>query len=1364
MSTPRRTSKDSAGFASVDNISTHSFVPTNVPGIRLPTRTPLPPEVTLEDYEYAVSNLHSEYDALSNLVQRLRFEKLRKITFQDGWNPFAFQNADVCVPVPVEEIENYGFDEQTSSCKCPNNMAPCTRQQALDDLDHWVHTLRKLAVRSKFSRTYDQLQLATKHLNIVNIKGVLTQPGTLDSASPERQRQCNTVDAVLCSARDLSRASTDWSSWGGCSEKCNSGTQERFKITHNKGVRALVVDKRECSLAKCSDSNQHNLLQCSISIVPPTEYGRTVVRTCICPAEDSVICSSEEARITMNNWLPQFRDYCMKSLARSEYNILYKDLPLLKTYYLGRFIQLRFKDGYYFDCTERWGVLDKDDSTNYCKVGSPILCGESIAKSTARVSFLETPIEKDSLCDVTYNIYGKPIHSIWLCGTIISVDYEKELIDFDDGSGRQLQIKFTRVYVDSEILRGQAMADRDTLVTTTMEDFHKKTKLDDEVVKSFTVSLAFKDRFSITNGMDWDNSGEVMVTSSEDRTVYLYSLTKAGVTNVLQSKKHGVCGVRFTHEGPRHIVCSSSRDAPAVSVKLWDTMENRYIKSFSLVAPVVRGRGISPHPARDLMLISTYDNTCSLYSYDNSSPLVSYKGTSVVGAFDPLGLIFAVCDSSQGNKTLSLYDISKYQVPFVTFDLGNVLLKTEEVVVGLKRSNLERRQSIDFNPNGRCVILGTNYTRLLCINAVNGSALFACCYADEPSFIDDKNAFCYPSISPDGRYLLCGRTNGSLSIWNFKGQSVGTLLGHKGETVWRRLFRKRAALRAIFRSLGELEQLIILRLLSIKQAVSERALRLWMNPNSFTDLRKALSIMQSYHIIQVSDNRTKDGKQQYELHKDFKNSMLCEIYDIPCEFEKGLQLIGNVGDVLHKDTKSTPSIGTLLKYSKERLDFLVLFLVSSEVRRHTLRANKVSKKLKKLEKLRENDVKNPILFKKVKSLERQLLTLTKHGGTVSMDLLRIFERFNMISEDSKKNKLCGADSGMSRQALSWLLKGVDSQLIILIVGHLQQIEGGYLSGCIDIHQTKTDSEAKEGVDDFTDSDDKATVEKIDLATSTIIESLDLLLSLSQARFGDVFRMTNLTKAQQRLLKLLIELGLVYSDSSKGKFYVSDLSFLVDRSKTDSGEAPKISMSICGAKESKIVVQSNFKVYVYTANALQISVLSHICELQARTPNLVIGVLTRSSVQAAFKSGISAEQIIRFFESKTQYDESNMNSTAVKVPENVRRQLKMWEAERNRLELISAILFKRWDAEFMPELFKRTVRWAQAKRYELFHTTWPSDIYSPDYRNWLENEKYLACTFESKEEVIDKIKQIRMSLSDEKNRSSGGSAFGKGQDL
>ncbi|EDO07154.2 putative integral membrane protein [Babesia bovis T2Bo] len=360
-------------------------------GIQLPTLNTLPSVVTVDDYTHAASNIYNEYNALFDLIQKLRYARLRKTTFQDQWNPFEIQHAETCIPIPVDEIEDYNYDEQTSSCRCPMKMPPCSQSQALDDMGYWTYRLRRLSLQAKFKKPYEKLQLGTKYLNIINYKGTLLNSFAKNFSVTERREACNTVDAVLCLSKDPSKAKTKWSPWSGCSEKCNTGIQERFRIIHDKGTRSLATEQRECSLSKCSDYNQH-IGQCSISIIPTNPNGQTIVRNCACPTKGSVICSSEEARLTISNWLPAFRKYCEQTLSESTSNILYRDIPQLKMQYLGRFIQLRFKDGYYFDCAERWGTLENADNPRYCRVGSPILCREQIPKTSGRVSFLDITV------------------------------------------------------------------------------------------------------------------------------------------------------------------------------------------------------------------------------------------------------------------------------------------------------------------------------------------------------------------------------------------------------------------------------------------------------------------------------------------------------------------------------------------------------------------------------------------------------------------------------------------------------------------------------------------------------------------------------------------------------------------------------------------------------------------------------------------------------------------------------------------------------------------------------------------------------------------------------------------------------------
>lgn len=295
-----------------------------------------------------------------------------------------------------------------------------------------------------------------------------------------------------------------------------------------------------------------------------------------------------------------------------------------------------------------------------------------------------------------------------------------------------------------------------------------KTVYDDEVLKSFKVSCVFKDRFSITNGLDWDHNGEVMITSSADRIVYVYSLSKACISNVLQSKKYGAELVKFAHEGPRHILCCSDKDA--TTVRLWDIVENKYIKSFPQSARLQRGVGIKTHPSRNLMITNNCNEAVSIFSFDNGQAQATFDSSHFsLANFDCEGLIFAKYDGRpQGVKTLSLFDLNKLQTPFATFDLHPILKKLEDVV------------SIDFNPNGKYIVLGTNFKRLICVNSVNGSAVFACCYGEIPTTIWNKDDLCYPSISPDGKYLISGCHDGWIRAWNFRGQVVAAFQGHHG--------------------------------------------------------------------------------------------------------------------------------------------------------------------------------------------------------------------------------------------------------------------------------------------------------------------------------------------------------------------------------------------------------------------------------------------------------------------------------------------------------------------------------------------------------------------------------------------------------
>jgi len=195
------------------------------------------------------------------------------------------------------------------------------------------------------------------------------------------------------------------------------------------------------------------------------------------------------------------------------------------------------------------------------------------------------------------------------------------------------------------------------------------------------------------------------------------------------------------------------------------------------------------------------------------------------------------------------------------------------------------------------------------------------------------------------------------------------------------------------------------------------------------------------------------------------------------------------------------------------------------------------------------------------------------------------------------------------------------------------------------------------------------------------------------------------------------------------------------------------------------VESNFKVFVYTASKLQISVVSQLCELRSLTPCLVVGALTRDSVQQAYRTGITAAQVIRFLEThchplvyrKHLYEGKRL------LPDNVETQLRMWEAERSRL-IISKCCVLEFNKENDVDLFCRCVNWANQRGALLMHSPYPQApgvpaTNSPEYQNWLNQilEKLrssassgtkaepmgpvLAAPLENKQDLTDFVKSL-----------------------
>jgi transcription initiation factor TFIIH subunit 4 len=135
-----------------------------------------------------------------------------------------------------------------------------------------------------------------------------------------------------------------------------------------------------------------------------------------------------------------------------------------------------------------------------------------------------------------------------------------------------------------------------------------------------------------------------------------------------------------------------------------------------------------------------------------------------------------------------------------------------------------------------------------------------------------------------------------------------------------------------------------------------------------------------------------------------------------------------------------------------------------------------------------------------------------------------------------------------------------------------------------------------------------------------IELLQFLFMLSFLETGRPYLLKTLTPTQLALLKDLRGFGLVYNKKDSEVYYPTQFA---------TGLIHENGASWTQKDRGYIIVETNYRVYAYTSSVLDIDLLSLFVSMEMRTPNLVVGLISRESVITAFKSGITADQVFQF---------------------------------------------------------------------------------------------------------------------------------------
>ncbi|KZT07609.1 transcription factor Tfb2 [Laetiporus sulphureus 93-53] len=186
----------------------------------------------------------------------------------------------------------------------------------------------------------------------------------------------------------------------------------------------------------------------------------------------------------------------------------------------------------------------------------------------------------------------------------------------------------------------------------------------------------------------------------------------------------------------------------------------------------------------------------------------------------------------------------------------------------------------------------------------------------------------------------------------------------------------------------------------------------------------------------------------------------------------------------------------------------------------------------------------------------------------------------------------------------------------------------------------------------------------------LVEVLGFLLMLSTMELGREYSTEQLSATQVAMLTDLRNYGLIWQPNpSSRRFSPSRLATTLT---SHSPPLPSSHNSGLGTQsEGFIVLETNYRLYAYTDNPLQIAILNLFVTLKSRFPNLVIGAITRESVKKALANGITADQIISYL---TAHAHPQMRKNRPLLPVTVQDQIRLWELEKNRLKSEEGYLY------------------------------------------------------------------------------------------
>ncbi|PIA44014.1 hypothetical protein AQUCO_01800227v1 [Aquilegia coerulea] len=176
--------------------------------------------------------------------------------------------------------------------------------------------------------------------------------------------------------------------------------------------------------------------------------------------------------------------------------------------------------------------------------------------------------------------------------------------------------------------------------------------------------------------------------------------------------------------------------------------------------------------------------------------------------------------------------------------------------------------------------------------------------------------------------------------------------------------------------------------------------------------------------------------------------------------------------------------------------------------------------------------------------------------------------------------------------------------------------------------------------------------------------ISFLLELSFHVSGEAYNINTLNEFQRNVIKDLADLGLLKLQQGRKESWFIPTKLVTNLSVTLSDSSSR--------KQGFVVVETNFRTYAYSASKLHCEILRLFSRVEYQLPNLIVGAITKESLYNAFENGITADQIISFLQ---QNAHPRVAEKTPSVPENVTDQIRLWEADLNRVEIVSSNFYE-----------------------------------------------------------------------------------------